>query len=400
MVSIDAPTWTTPPLPSDRLAWLDRVRAIAPIVGEWRSASDDDHQLPAPLFEHLRAAGFFAIAADTHAGGASVRDELLYEVIEELSRLDASVGWNVDIAAHAAVVASHLPPATLREAYRHGPNTVFAGGLLPRGLAIPEPGGYCLNGRWSFASGCRQADWIVAPGTVVVDGAPQLRADGRPELRAFCVPAADCDILDTWDTVGLRGTGSHDFQLTNVFVPEAWSFPIQPDGEDEPVTLIMSRFLPYAQPGVAAVALGIARDAIDSFVELASTKVPTLGSMTLANRQSIQERVGRAEALVRSARAFLYETVRELPPSPNWSTAIGDPLTTRIRLASAHAVQSAAEAVDLMFTAAGTSSIFAGSRLERCFRDIHVVTQHAAVGASNIELAGQFLLGLGIHNRR
>jgi alkylation response protein AidB-like acyl-CoA dehydrogenase len=256
-----------------------------------------------------------------------------------------------------------------------------------------------LSGRWSFASGCRQADWIVAPGTVVVDGAAQLRPDGRPELRAFCVPAADCEILDTWDTVGLRGTGSHDFQLTNVFVPEAWSFPIQPDGEDAPVTLIMSRFLPYAQPGVAAVALGIARDAIDSFVELASTKVPTLGSMTLANRQSIQERVGRAEALVRSARAFLYETVRELPPSPNWSTAIGDSLTTRIRLASAHAVQSAAEAVDLMFTAAGTSSIFAGSRLERCFRDIHVVTQHAAVGASNIELAGQFLLGLGIHNR-
>jgi indole-3-acetate monooxygenase len=400
MPSTDTPTRASPRMPRPSHAWPDRVRAVAPVIAEWRDAAERDHQLPRPLFEALQGAGFFAIAADVRAGGAAVRDERLLQVIEDLSRRDASVGWNVTIAAHAAVMASYLPPATLDEAYRHGPNTVFAGGLLPKGAAAPAPGGFRLTGRWSFASGCRQADWIFAPGAVLVDGHPRLGPDGRPDLRAFCVPAAACDILETWDTAGLRGTGSHDFRLADVFVPEAWSFPIQPDGPSRPGMLTLGHVLPYAQPGIAAVALGIARDAIDAFTDLAVTKTPTLGSSPLAGQHTVQERVGRAEALVGSARAFLYETVRELPASPDWSTPIGEPLTARIRLASAHAAGSAAEAVDLLFTAAGTSSIFTDSRLERCFRDVHVVTQHAAVAAWNMEMVGQFLLGLGLQLRR
>ena len=225
------------------------------------------------------------------------------------------------------------------------------------------------------------------------------RTAGRTS-RTFFVPIGACEILDTWHTAGLRGTGSHDWQVTDVFVPEEQSFPVLFDGPSEPGSLYIRDFAAYAGPRVAAVALGIARDAIDAFTALAMTKTPLLATSTLATQHTTHERVGRAEALLRAGRAFLYETVRELPYGPTWSEALSDDLRASIRLASTHAAQSAAEAVDLMFNAAGTTSIYASSRLERCFRDVHVATQHIAVAPSNIEMVGQYVLGLGLQVRR
>jgi alkylation response protein AidB-like acyl-CoA dehydrogenase len=188
--------------------------------------------------------------------------------------------------------------------------------------------------------------------------------------------------------------------VTDLFVPEERSFPVLRDGPSEPGALYIKDFAAYAGPRIAVVALGIARDAIDSFTALAMNKTPVLGTSTLATQHTTHERVGRAEALLRSGRAFLYETVRELPYSSTWSEDLCDDFRARIRLASTHAAQSAAEAVDLMFNAAGTTSIYANSRLERCFRDVHVATQHVAVTSSNIEMVGQYFLGLGLQVRR
>ena len=384
-----------------QLDWLERARAVAPAIAEWRDAAEQERHLPSTLFEILRGTGLFALGAPPELGGASIGHEDLLEVVEELSRHDGSVGWNVTVAAHAAVVAgTYLPEASRGEIYTRGANTVFAGGLLPKGTARPVAGGFLVSGRWGFASGCQQADWLLAPGLITADGRPRLRQNGTPEMRAFCVPVSQAHIADTWYTAGLRGTGSHDFQLSDVFVPAEHSFPIQPDGPNQPGLLTLRHLLPYAWPSIAAVALGIARDAIDSFVQLAVNKTPTLGSSTLANQHVIQERVGRAQALVGSARAFLHQSVRQLPMSPDWSVPVSDELTARIRLANAHAAQSAAEAVDLLFSAAGTSSIVASNRLERCLRDVQVVRQHAAVERANIEMVGQYLLGLGLHLRR
>ena len=168
----------------------------------------------------------------------------------------------------------------------------------------------------------------------------------------------------------------------------------------EPGALSLSDFVAYNGPRVAAVALGLAREAIDTFTALARTKTPVLATSPLAAQHTTHERVGRAEARLRSGRAFLYEMLRELPRSPGWSEALGEDLRARLRLASAHAAQSAAEAVDLMFKAAGTTAIYASSRLERCFRDVHVATQHVGVAPSNIEMVGQYFLGLGLQARR
>jgi indole-3-acetate monooxygenase len=381
--------------------WLDRARAVAPVIAEWRDTADQQHHLPQPLVDALARAGLFEIAAAVEVGGAEVRDERLVRVIEELSQYDGSVGWNVTIAAHAAVIASRLPPGSLRRAYADDPGrTVFAGGLLPKGTAEAVAGGFRLNGRWSFASGCRHASWIFAPSAIVADGQPRLRADGHPDIRVFCVPAAACNILDTWDTLGLRGTGSHDFEISDVVVGEEWTVPIVLDGPLQPGSLHLANLLPYAAPEVAAVALGIARGAIDAFIRLAVDKTPTLGSAPLARQHTIHERVGRAEALLSSARAWLYATVRELPRSADWSAPVDDDLKARIRLASSHAAQTAIDVVGLLSMAAGTSSIVVGSVLERSLRDVHVVARHASVSPSNIEMVGQFLLGQGLQTRR
>ena len=383
-----------------RSKWVERVRTLAPVVAQWRDASEQERHMPRPLFEALRDAGVFQMSAPKAVGGDEVDEETVLPAIEELAQQDGSVGWNVMIASNAAIAASYLPATTLQEVYRGGPSTVIAGALLPQGAAIPVPGGFRLTGRWTFASGCHQADWMAGSSAVTVHGTPRLRPDGRPDIRTFFLPVGECEILDTWHTSGLRGTGSHDWQVTDIFVPEAQSFPILRDGPPEPGSLSTRDFVAYAGPRVAAVALGIARDAIDAFTALARTKTPVLATSTLATQHTTHERVGRAEALLRAGRAFLYETVHELPYNPTYSEALNDDLRARIRLASAHAAQSAAEAVDLMCNAAGTTAIYASSRLERCFRDVHVAIQHAVVAPSNIEMVGQYCLGLGLQARR
>jgi alkylation response protein AidB-like acyl-CoA dehydrogenase len=381
-------------------AWVERVRALAPLVEKWRDAGEQERHVPGPLFEALRDAGVFRLSVAKAVGGAEVDEETTLRVIEALSQQDGAVGWNVMIASNAAVAATYLPAATLKEVYPVGPDTVIAGALLPKGEAIPVAGGFRLSGRWSFASGCHQAEWMAGASVVMSDGTPRLRPDGRPDIRVFFIRVEECDILDTWRTGGLRGTGSHDWRVSDLFVPEAQSFPILLDGPLEPGALYIKNFAAFAGPRVAAVALGIARDAINAFTALATAKTPALGASSLATQHTTHERVGRAEALLRSGRAFLYETVRELPYSSTWSEALNDDQRASVRLASTHAAQSAAEAVDLMFNAAGTTSIYESSRLERCFRDVHVTTQHISVATSNIEMVGQYLLGLGLQVRR
>ena len=148
-------------------AWVERVRALAPIVEQWRDAGEQERHVPRPLFAALRDAGLFSMSAPTAVGGAEVDEETILQAIEELARQDGSVGWNVMIAAFGATVASYLPAAALRDVYRGGPSTVFAGNLHPQGAALPVPGGFRLTGRWPFGSGCHQADWMSGGSAVM-----------------------------------------------------------------------------------------------------------------------------------------------------------------------------------------------------------------------------------------
>jgi alkylation response protein AidB-like acyl-CoA dehydrogenase len=383
--------------------WIERARSVAPAIAEYRDLSEQQRNMARPMFDALAATGLFDMLVPRAFGGPQATPTAYTCVVEELARFDGSAAWNFLIWAGSALFADYLPEDVADEIFHAGQGNLVAGAISPTGQARPAPGGYEIIGRWSFGSGCHYATTFIA-GCMVMDGdAPRMLDDGRPEMRAVFLPASECEILDTWHTAGLRGTGSHDFRVDHAFVPSARTVPLTSffSGPIErPTTACRTPFTDIAAPALAAVGLGVARDAIDTLIELATRKVPAISTSTLASQHTVQQRVGKAEALLRSARAYLYTTMDDVsaahasgaPPTPTDSAAL--------RLATSHAAQCAVDAVDLMFDAGGGSSIYETSRLERCFRDAHMTTHHMMASPSNIEMVGQFLLGGPLLPRR
>lgn len=382
--------------------WLERARGLAPIVKELRDQGEQQRRLPQPVFQAMRDAGLFSIWVPRALGGAEADVESMVEATEELSRQDGSVGWNLMIAGNTSILWAYLAPEAAAEMMAGDPNTVIAGTILAgSGSAVPAPSGYRVSGRWPFASGCHQADWLVAACTIAEGGEVRRNPDGSPQINTFVLPIADCHILDTWYTTGMRGTGSHDFTVDSVFVPERRHFASVRPRSYHPGPLYNTTIVNVWAPNVAAVAMGIARDAIQSFVELADSKRSSqIRSSVLADRETVWETVGEAESLLRSGRAFLLEAMHDAWRTLSAGGDASESQTATVRLAAATAVRNSAAAVDLMYNAAGSASIYAVSRLERCFRDVHMVTQHGVVGASGFGVAGRFLLGRGLVMRR
>jgi alkylation response protein AidB-like acyl-CoA dehydrogenase len=235
-------------------------------------------------------------------------------------------------------------------------------------------------------------------GCRILDGdQPRLLPNGTPLMRVLFFPAADCEILDTWHSIGLRGTGSHDYTVTDVFVPAPRSLSLR-EPPVEPGPLYAMPTIAVSAPALAAVGLGIARHAIDLLLELAQTKIASRSRQSLREDVTMQASLGQAEAVLRSGRAFLYETLEE-----GWKIAnAGQPLSVSQRamlwLASTHAVTSAKQATELMFSAGGSASPYTSGGLERCLRDIHAVGQHLTLTPPNYQMAGQAFLDLDMRS--
>ena len=379
---------------------LGSLNDLRPIIHEWCEIADVERQLPLPIATALRNMDLFRISTPERFGGLALTESAAVRCIEQLASMDGSAGWNVMVGSNTATIATYLSEKALHEIYGDSPSTVIAGALLPKGQAQAVPGGYQLGGRWTMASGCHQADWMVACSIIMKNGAPRLRANGQPELRCFFLPKRECKLLDTWDTVGLRGTGSHDWEVHELFVPEHRSFPIVVDDDREQGALHVKDFAAYAVARVAAVSLGIARDALDSFIALAKNKVATVATVRLSEQHVTQMNVGLAEGLLRSARAFLYEAIASLPDSRTWSAPLTDDQRASMRLAGAIAARNANQVTDIVFQESGASAVYRSSRLQRCLRDIRVANQHINVAPSNVEMVGQYLLGFDLNFRR
>jgi alkylation response protein AidB-like acyl-CoA dehydrogenase len=383
--------------------WVDRARSLAPVVEQYRNQSEQQRHLAQPIFDAMAGTGIFEMLVPRAFGGPQATPAAKVRVVEEIARLDGSAGWNATIWTDSGMFADYLPEAAAREIMSVGQGTIIGGALNPTGQARPVPEGLRVTGRWSFASGCHYVTWFVA-GCIVMEGDhPRMLDNGGPDIRLVFLPAADCEIIDTWHTAGLRGTGSHDFRVDGVTVPAEHVVPVPlffTGPTARPSTAYRTPFYDIASAGLAAVGLGIARDAIESFKTLASSKTPAISMTTLANQQTVQQRVGKAEALLRSARAYLYTTVEEISAAH----AAGGPITNddaaALRLACAQSAQNAVDAVDLMFDAGGGTAVYASSRLERCFRDAHMVTHHMMIAPSTIEMVGQYLLGGPLQPRR
>ncbi len=371
---------------------VEAGRALAPRAREWADEAERERRAPAALVAALREAGLFRLCAPASLGGSELDVPTVVRTIEALSVGDASAGWIVMIGATSGIVPAYLPEESAGEIYGEGPDQIIGGVFAPRGRAQAEAGGYRVSGRWQFASGCEHSAWLLG-GCLVFDGErPRLLPLGLPDSRMMLFPASEVSILDTWDTSGLRGTGSHDIEVRDRFVPESRSVSLVTDAPREPGPLYRFPVFGLLAVGVCAVSLGIARSAIDELSALARRKTPAFSRGTLAEKPSTWTSVARAEALLGSSRAFLMETVDEV-----WSATVADELRPEqravLRLAATNVARSCARAVDLMYDAGGGTSLYRESLLQRCFRDVHAVTQHAAVAPATLELSGRVLLG-------
>ena len=371
--------------------YSERAQQMAPGLSARSDEIAASRELPADISSAFAEAGFYHLLVPTDLGGAEAHPGELVSMLEILSAADGSAGWCAMISSLTGLLAASLSEAHAREIYgTFGVNT--CGVVAPRGRADVVDGGYRVSGRWPFASGCTNADWVCG-GAIVYEGdAPREASPGQPESHLMLFPIGDVQIHDTWHVAGLEGTGSHDIEVADVFVPEGRSVRLdRPPRIDRP--LYRLPLLGVLAIGLSAVALGIGRRALDEFRELAQSKRPTGSERPLAARAAAQEDAALAAAQLRAGRAYIDAAVAEA-----WQEAETGPVTTleqraNLRLAAAYATRVSADAVDRLYTAAGGSSPYLASALQRCFRDIHVVTQHAMVARPIFEATGRVVLG-------
>ena len=378
-------------------SFVEAAKGLAPQIQASADEIERSRRLPLPLVDAMAQAGLFRLWIPRSLGGEETDPTTLVRVVEEVSRADGAAGWCLGIGGTYGAFGGYLSADAAHEIYGSDPLVRTAGALRPFGNAVVVDGGYHVTGRWPLGSGCQHSGWIVG-GCRILDGdQPRLLPNGTPLMRVLFFPAADCEILDTWHSIGLRGTGSHDYTVTDVFVPAARSLSLR-EPPVEPGPLYAMPMIAVSAPALAAVGLGIARHATDLLLELAQTKIASRSRQSLREDVTMQASLGQAEAVLRSGRAFLYETLEEA-----WRVATaGDRLTVSQRamlwLASTHAVTSAKQATELMFSAGGSASPYTSGGLERCLRDIHAVGQHLTLTPANYQMAGQAFLDLDMRS--
>lgn len=362
-------------------------------IGALSDEIERERRLPTELVGELAARGLFRLCVPRVFGGLEVDAATLLRTIEAVAQSDGSAGWCVMIGSTTGLVSAYLEESIARAIY--GSADVVTGGVFaPTGSAKLDGDSFHIRGRWAFASGCQHCDWLMGGCVILDDGRPRLLPNGMPDARMVLFPAKDARIHDTWDVAGLRGTGSHDIEIDGLAVPVSHSVSLMTDKPRHPGPLYRFPVFGLLALGIAAVATGIARRAIDELVGLAAAKTPTGSRRRLAERGAVQASVAEAEAILEAARALLFQSVDEASRSAAGGNTLSLNERARLRLAATHATASAARAVDLMYNLGGGTSIYSRSPLQRCFRDSHVATQHLMVATPTYELIGRVLLGL------
>jgi alkylation response protein AidB-like acyl-CoA dehydrogenase len=372
------------------------VERITPVIEAGRGEGELGRQLPKSVVQALLDERLFGLWSAREYGGEEASLPTFMTAVESISRIDAASGWVFANLAAGAILAAHTPASFARQMYASGPNVPIGGSVIPNGRAVPVDGGYKLSGRWPLASGCHHAVWLGGNALVFDGEVPRMGPDGAPDFKNMFFKPEECEILDTWHSLGLRGTGSTDIVVNDVFVPEEQVFSVFTAPPVVSGPLYQIGILGLYSMALTMVPMGIARAAIDSFVALAKAKTPTLSQTGLANRPTIHAEVARAEALVQSARAYLYEVATELMEAVTAGANVSEELEARRRLACVNASTSSVQAVNAMFALAGSTPVYSGHQLEQCLRDVHSANQHLVVSPVWWEKTGQFYFGHGL----
>ncbi len=378
----------------NRTTALQAVERIRPVIEQYRDEAERDRNLPAPVVEAMQHEGLLDLWLPKEFGGVELPLPDYLEVVQALSAIDSAAGWVFTIIATGGFQAALLPEAGAHEVY--DPKPLTAGSIVPRGRAIPVEGGYRVSGRWPLASGSMHSAWLGANCLVFEGDTPRMGPGGMPDFTLMYLPASECKILDTWNSTGMRGTGSHDFVAEDVFVPAHRCFPLFASQSHVAGDLYKIRLEMVFLMALSCVGLGVARSAIDAFVAIAKEKTPTLSQTGLAARPTVHAELARTEAVYQSAKAYMQTVAGEMMNAVTTGEMVPEELEARRRLACNHAAAACEEVVDRMYRLAGTSAIQAGSALDRCLRDIHTLNQHLAVSPVWWEKTGQYYFGYGL----
>ncbi len=369
------------------LELVEVARGLGPLFREHGAAGECNRRVPAPVIRAMKDAGLVRMMTPGSFGGLESDPLTCARVFEEVARFDSAASWILQAANSGDFYCARLPDEGAEEIYAGGPDGMTALSVHPPMGATPVDGGYRLTGRSQLASGISDADWLMV----------LMQLPGDEGLRGAFVPRREVTVVDTWHSMGMRGTDSNTASIEDVFVPTRRTWPLQPTfvpGSHFEGPLYRYPSLGEGIVVLAPVALGVARQAIDEFKRLALGKTPFMSTTSLSRRPVAQVALGKAEGVLSAARTFFYATAAEA-----WERTLAGRASTRqekamLMLAAVHLMQSSVEAVDHVCGAAGTSGIYARSPLERAFRDVHTARHHGWVSEARYGTYGQIAMGL------
>ncbi len=374
---------------------VERARALAPLIARDADAIERTRRLTPAVTQALIDNELYRSLLPKSLGGCEAPLEAFMQMQEEIAKADASTAWCLGQCSVCAMTAAYLDPDAASEIFNVAPGILAWGAIAHEVQAVP--GGYRASARWDFASGSRQASWLGAHVRVVeADGTPRRKADGSPEIRTILFPVTSATMYDVWDVIGLRGTGTDSYSVENLFIPDKFAALRDiPAALREKGPLYKLTTNMVFSMGFAATSLGVARAMLDATVELSRGKTPQ-GLKAMRENNAVQGKIGRTEASLRAARAYLYATAAEV-----WrELARGEPITEdhriALRIAATWTIHQSAAVVDTAYHMAGATAVFAANGFERRFRDMHTIAQQIQARDTHYEDAGRAILSANL----
>ncbi len=370
---------------------VERARALAPLIAKEADEIERTRRLTPAVTTALIENGLYRALLPQSLGGAEAPLAIFMQMQEEIAKADASTAWCLGQCSVCAMVAAYLDRDAAEEIFNKPPGILAWGAIAHEVRAVL--GGYRATARWDFASGSRQASWLGAHVRIVEeDGTPRKKPDGTPEIRTILFPIESATVHDVWDVIGLKGTGTDSYSVDNLFIPEKFAaLRDEPSALREPGPLYkISTHYVFAM-GFAATSLGLARAMLESAIDLSRKKTPQ-GLSAMRENNAVQGLIGRTEATLRAARAYLYSTAAEVWRDLEAGSAMTEAHRIAMRIAATWTIHQATHVVDTAYHMAGATAVFAANPFERRFRDMHTIAQQIQARDTHYEDAGRAIL--------
>ena len=374
---------------------VERARALQPLILRDADEIERTRRLTPAVTSALIENGLYRSLLPQSLGGSEAPLETFMQMQEEIAKADASTAWCLGQCSVCAMTAAYLDPEAASEIFNTAPGILAWGAIAHEVQAVP--GGYRASARWEFASGSRQASWLGSHVRVVeADGTPRRKPDGSPEIRTILFPVTSATMYDVWDVIGLKGTGTDSYSVDNLFIPEKFA-ALRDDPtalrENGPLYKLTTNMV--FSMGFGATSLGVARATLDAATDLARGKTPQ-GLKAMRDNNAVQGLIGRTEATLRAARAYLYATANEVWRDLSRGEALTEQHRIALRIAATWTIHQSAAVVDTAYHMAGATAVFAANRFERRFRDMHAIAQQIQARDTHYEDAGKAILSASL----